>query len=656
VQQRIEVDKALADAYAAVQLLPEARAIYDRVIDMARKLGTVSEEARARVQRARVARQQGDRAGAEADFALARSLFDRDGNAASVVFVDLAMASMVLDGGDATGAERAARALVAQLAPAGKRGWWLEARVLQASAAAAAGDLSAARAGFESTLAEAHDVAQVRFACHHGLASLAWRERQEGSARHHLGQAMAQLDDLRAALPGDIFRSAVAASGEALHDLLVRIAVDSGQPAQAVWQAIERGHARALAHAGDQRGDDGGTASLQRAALQWTRERQREALARGDNARGALLEAQALEQEQALLEAHRRALLEAPPAVTSAPAEAVPAPGVVRAGQAIVVYHRLAERLVACVATAAGVSSFVVDATGLDARLDALRLQLDTLRLPGAAQRHGAVLLQRSRAHLQALHTMLWAPLEAALAGCRRVVVVPHERLHYVPFAALHDGSRWLVDELDISLAPSAGLALRALAGTPRAPRSVLAVGRGAAGLQHVHAEAAEVAAAFAGASTLLLGAQATGAHLRAAAPSADVVHLACHGVFRADNPMFSALELSDGPFTLFDAQQLGWRASLVTLSACETGVSRVAPGNEAIGLVRGFLLAGAAGVVASLWAVDDAATAALMRSFYARLRAGDGAAAALGAAQREMAGAGAHPFHWAAFALHGQG
>jgi CHAT domain-containing protein len=119
---------------------------------------------------------------------------------------------------------------------------------------------------------------------------------------------------------------------------------------------------------------------------------------------------------------------------------------------------------------------------------------------------------------------------------------------------------------------------------------------------------------------------------------------------------MFSALELSDGPFTLFDAQQLGWCAALVTLSACETGVSRVAPGNEAIGLVRGFLLAGAAGVVASLWAVDDAATAALMRSFYARLRAGDGAAAALGAAQRDMACAGAHPFHWAAFALHGQG
>jgi tetratricopeptide (TPR) repeat protein len=390
VQQRIEVDKALADAYAAVQLLPEARAIYDRVIDMAHNLGTVSEEARARVQRARVARQQGDRAGAEADFALARSLFDRDGNSASLAYVDLAMASMVLDAGDAAGAKRAATALAALLAPAGKRGWWLEARVLQAKAAAVAGDLAAARVGFEGTLAEAHDVAQVRFACHHGLASLAWRERQEGPARHHLGLAMAQLDDLRAALPGDVFRSAVAASGEALHDLLVRIAVDSGQPAQGVWQAIERGHARALAFAAAQPGSDFDGASPERTALQWTRERQRDALARGDNDRGAALEAQALEQEQALLEAHRRALLESAPSAQPAPADAAPAPGALQAGQAIVVYHRLAERLVACVATSGAVSSFVVDTTGLDVRLDALRLQLDTMRLPGAAQRHGA--------------------------------------------------------------------------------------------------------------------------------------------------------------------------------------------------------------------------------------------------------------------------
>ncbi len=656
VQQRIEVDKALADAYAAVHLLPEARAIYDRVIGMAQTLGTVSEEARARVQRARVARQQGDRSGAEADFEAARLLFERDGNKASVAFVDLAIASMRLDAGDAAAARQAAAALVERLAPIGKRGWWFEARVLQAAAAAADGDLKSARDGYEALLAEAQLATQLRFAGHHGLAALAWRERQEAPARHHLDLAMSQLDDLRAALPGDIFRSAVGAAGEAVHDLLVRIAVDSGQAAPVVLQAIERGHARALSFAAAQPGDDGGAASAQRTALQWTRGRQREALERGDSARVVELEAQAIAQEQALLEAHRRALLASEAGSAPVAVGAAPESGGLRAGQAIVVFHRLAERLIACVSTEAGVSALILDAGGLEARLDALRLQLDTMRLPGAAQRHGAVLLQRARTHLQALHTMLWAPLEAALAGCRRVVIVPHGRLHYLPFAALHDGRHWLVENRDISLAPSAGLAQRALAGTPRLPRSVLAVGRGGAGLQHVYAEASDVAAAFGGASTALLGADATVARVREAAPSADVVHLACHGVFRADNPMFSALELADGPFTLFDAQQLGWRAALVTLSACETGVSRVAPGNESIGLVRGFLLAGAAGVVASMWAVDDAATAALMRSFYARLRAGDGAAAALGAAQREMACGGAHPFHWAAFALHGQG
>jgi CHAT domain-containing protein len=119
---------------------------------------------------------------------------------------------------------------------------------------------------------------------------------------------------------------------------------------------------------------------------------------------------------------------------------------------------------------------------------------------------------------------------------------------------------------------------------------------------------------------------------------------------------MFSCLELADGPLALHETAALRWRAQLVTLSACETGVSRLAPGNEAIGLVRGFLLAGVRSVLASAWAVDDASTATLMQAVYRRLGAGDAAAAALAGAQRELAAAGMHPFHWAAFALHGRG
>jgi CHAT domain-containing protein len=153
----------------------------------------------------------------------------------------------------------------------------------------------------------------------------------------------------------------------------------------------------------------------------------------------------------------------------------------------------------------------------------------------------------------------------------------------------------------------------------------------------------------------LRVGAEATLAALRDAAPAADVVHLACHAQFRADSPYFSALHLADGELSLRDAAALPLVASLVTLSACETGLSRAAPGDELIGLVRGFLLAGAPNVLATLWTVDDASTAALMEDFYAGLCAGARPAAALRAAQSASASAGRHPFYWAAFALYGR-
>jgi CHAT domain-containing protein len=93
----------------------------------------------------------------------------------------------------------------------------------------------------------------------------------------------------------------------------------------------------------------------------------------------------------------------------------------------------------------------------------------------------------------------------------------------------------------------------------------------------------------------------------------------------------------------------------LVALSACETGISAVAPGDELIGLARGFFSAGAPTLLVSLWTVDDASTAALMSSFYTRLRAGDRPAAALRYAQCEILRDNPHPFFWSPFVLLGR-
>ena len=164
----------------------------------------------------------------------------------------------------------------------------------------------------------------------------------------------------------------------------------------------------------------------------------------------------------------------------------------------------------------------------------------------------------------------------------------------------------------------------------------------------------------------VLLGGQATEAVFVETAPDRRVLHLATFGVLNTLNPLFSFVELSpgggsDGRLEVHEIFGLNLAADLVVLSACETAVGSglrwdVPPGDDWVGLVRAFLSAGAQNVVASLWPVDDQATARLMEKFYDGLRGGNSKAAALGNAQRALLseGGAADPFYWAAFVLTG--
>jgi CHAT domain-containing protein len=155
--------------------------------------------------------------------------------------------------------------------------------------------------------------------------------------------------------------------------------------------------------------------------------------------------------------------------------------------------------------------------------------------------------------------------------------------------------------------------------------------------------------------TTALLDGDATIQALRREAPFADVVHLACHGQFRPDNPLFSSLKLGDGWLTVREAYDLNLHCALVTLSACETGVSAVAPGDELIGLARGFFAAGSPSLVLSLWTVDDDATAELMNEFYRNLIETGSPATALRLAQLSVMKTKPHPFFWSPFILMGR-
>jgi CHAT domain-containing protein len=143
------------------------------------------------------------------------------------------------------------------------------------------------------------------------------------------------------------------------------------------------------------------------------------------------------------------------------------------------------------------------------------------------------------------------------------------------------------------------------------------------------------------------------------------IVHFATHGLLNSEHPELSGLVLSlvdkdgkeqNGFFSLSDIYNLDLHADLVVLSACETGLGKEIQGEGLVGIARGFMYAGASRVVASLWKVDDAATAELMKLFYrGMLKDRLSPAAALQRAQMEMSKRWPSPYYWAGFVLLGQ-
>ncbi|HTO59035.1 MAG TPA: CHAT domain-containing protein, partial [Pseudomonadales bacterium] len=176
--------------------------------------------------------------------------------------------------------------------------------------------------------------------------------------------------------------------------------------------------------------------------------------------------------------------------------------------------------------------------------------------------------------------------------------------------------------------------------------------------LPNAQTEATTVAAMFP-ASRALVRADASKTAIKQLANGFTMLHFATHGRFDANAPLSSGLYLAkgseaDGVLTVSDLYSLRWDVDLVTLSACETGLGKVANGDDVIGLTRGFLYAGARSIVASLWEVDDAATAQLMESFYRNL-ADHGKREALRLAQIETRQRYPQPWYWAAFNLLGR-
>lgn len=262
----------------------------------------------------------------------------------------------------------------------------------------------------------------------------------------------------------------------------------------------------------------------------------------------------------------------------------------------------------------------------------------------------------------QRLYDRLLRPLEGRLR--ERLTVVPHGPLHYLSFASLHDGRSWLIDRHSLRILPSGNVdaLLRAGARRPTERSLILAnpdTGVAANDLQFAEAEARSVAGVLPR-PHLLTRRDATETALRKESGGVGYLHLASHGKFRAAEPLKSYLLLApdrdnDGVLSVDELYGLKLDADLVALSACDTGLGQGSAGDDVVGFVRGFFFSGARSLLASYWSVDDAATADLMRSFYANLKT-LGKARALREAQREVARTRPEPLYWAGFYLAGLG
>lgn len=230
------------------------------------------------------------------------------------------------------------------------------------------------------------------------------------------------------------------------------------------------------------------------------------------------------------------------------------------------------------------------------------------------------------------LDAALLAPLLADI-GERPLVIVPTGVLHAMPWAALPS-----CRGRPVSVVPSAALWQRAAtASIPTTGRRVFVSGPG---LPHAAAEVATLARRYADASRLT-GRNARVDAVTRALDGAELAHVAAHGLFRADNPLFSALQLADGPLTVYDLERLARPPRHVVLSACESGLPAVHPGDELLGLAAALLAMGAQSLIATVVPVPDDASRPLMLSLHRHLRAGVAPASALALAQNEFAGAG---------------
>lgn len=665
----------LSEIFIEVNLIPEAAQLALEANEHFQRLGFGYEAAKALVFAAVAASRQGQAFEAIKLFSTAKELFIRDKNHVWPSLIDLYEALVLFNEGRLFEARRLSVAARDFFCTSSMRSKAVLAELLLARIALRMNDAPTARAHCEASLQQVSktESPMLTYQAEFLTGEVEQATGNPAQAYECYRRAREALETLRSNLRGEELKIAFFQNKLEVYENLVALCLTGEQRVEEAFEYIELAKSRSLmdrlmqpVHVPSDA--DAGQSDLVRSIrnlreeLNWYYNRiEKEQLKPEERSpeRIQKLEQEAQSHEHELMQALREATLDEAnhagfqlPSVVSL--EKIRS--LLPADTALVEYFRIQERDVACVLTH---DQLHIQPVTVESRvkktLQLFQFQLAKFRLdPQYVAGLQESMLKSTQAHLASLYQELISPI-AHLLMAKHIVFAPHGLLHHIPFHALFDGQSYLIEKYSISYAPSASVYALCCEKAANASGGSLILG-----VPDTQAplilEEVEALRGILPDSRMFVGDAASEAVLKLHGPASRIVHIATHGYFRQDNPMFSSIRLGDSYLSLYDLYHYNLPAELIVLSGCATGRNTVTPGDELMGLVRGLLQAGAQSLMLSLWDVHDASTRDFMIAFYSHLARGTSKPAAVQSAMAEIRKTHPHPYYWAPFALIGKG
>lgn len=614
----------LCELLVAARLFDEARRYADRCVQQLESGGMANDLAEARLTLAEVALAGGDLPTAQQEATTALRAFTRQGRPGWAALARYSLVRVRWQQGDRsiTMQEASCRA-AAELQAHGWTVRSLDALLMSGRAALDGGRGEVARARLHAaSRARFRGPVDLRTRAWHAQALLRLADGNRRGAMHALRAGISSVEAHRATLGATELRIQAGGHGEELASLGLRVALESAQPRLVLsWAERCRAATLNLRPVRPVDADDVAPDLLELRRL--VSEIDRSALAGRDTTR--LLSRQAT-LERVVIDKSRRARGTGTPE-----------------GQRLV-FETLAaaldERALIEIVDCGGTLHALVVADGrcslhptartqdVTCELEFLRSALRRLadnRTSGSSHRAA---LGAARHAARRLDGMLFAPLRRI--GDRELVIVPTGPLHAMPWSVLPS-----MAGRPVTVAPSALLWQRSSARPlPAKPGPVVLVA--GPGLEEAGHEVKMIAGHYPEAK-LLVGAEATVGAVKRAMSGASLLHLAAHGTFRTDNPLFSSIHLHDGPLNVYDLEEVTHVPDGIVLACCDSGLAAVHPGDELMGLTSSLLALGTRTLIACMLPVPDGPARELMCALHDRLAAGESPAVALALAKEGL-------------------